>query len=202
MENFIFCAVRWDNWRNQTIDENARKFLTFSVKYIKITSLSSFMYFSCSVFFVNFNPFNSKQVHAQVNNRNTRKMCEICSNLTIKTPERRQWRNSSVFIINFEHNSQVFLVFLLLTLKMWMFVGLGIHFWFSALGKLWLIIFVPAVAKQLTYLWSVAFHTETSHLIYSSDQITGFYSKCSAGLKWINHFSHHLGADILATSKG
>ena len=26
----------------------------------------------------------------KVNNKNTRKRCEICSNLTIKTPERRQ----------------------------------------------------------------------------------------------------------------
>ena len=28
----------------------------------------------------------------KVNNRNTRKRCEICSKLTIKTPERRHWR--------------------------------------------------------------------------------------------------------------
>ena len=27
-----------------------------------------------------------------VNDRNTRKMCEICSELTIKTPERRRWQ--------------------------------------------------------------------------------------------------------------
>ena len=30
----------------------------------------------------------------KVNNRNTRTMCEICSELTIKTPEQRQWRRS------------------------------------------------------------------------------------------------------------
>ena len=55
----------------------------------------------------------------------------ICSKLTIKTPERRQWRRSGVFIVNFEHIwrrfdvfianfkyiSQLVLVFLLLTLK-------------------------------------------------------------------------------------
>ena len=29
-------------------------------------------------------------------------MCEICSEITIKTPERRQWRRSGVFIVNFE----------------------------------------------------------------------------------------------------
>ena len=28
----------------------------------------------------------------KVNNRNTRTRCEICSKLTIKTPERRHWR--------------------------------------------------------------------------------------------------------------
>ena len=28
----------------------------------------------------------------KVNNRNTRARCEICSKLTINTPERRQWR--------------------------------------------------------------------------------------------------------------
>ena len=38
--------------------------------------------------------------------------CEICSKL-IKTPERRQWRRYGVFIINFEHISHFFLVFLL-----------------------------------------------------------------------------------------
>ena len=35
----------------------------------------------------------------KVNNRNTRTWCEICSKLTIKTPERRQWRHSGVVIV-------------------------------------------------------------------------------------------------------
>ena len=51
-------------------------------------------------------------------NKNTRTRCEICSKLTIKTPERRQWCCSGVFIVNFEHISHVVLVFLLLTLNM------------------------------------------------------------------------------------
>ena len=46
-----------------------------------------------------------------------RKRCEICSKLIIKTPERRQCRCSGVFIVNFEHISHLFLVFLLLTLN-------------------------------------------------------------------------------------
>ena len=37
----------------------------------------------------------------KVNNRSTKTRCEICSKLTIKTPERRQWR-SSVSVVNFE----------------------------------------------------------------------------------------------------
>ena len=34
----------------------------------------------------------------KVNNRNTRTRCEICSNLKVKTPERRHWR-FGVFIV-------------------------------------------------------------------------------------------------------
>ena len=54
----------------------------------------------------------------KVNNRNTRTRCEICSKLTIKTPERRHWRRSGFFIVNFEHISHLVVVFLLLTLNM------------------------------------------------------------------------------------
>ena len=50
----------------------------------------------------------------KVNNRNTRTRCEICSKLTTKIPERRQ----GIFVANFEHISQLTLVFLLLTLNM------------------------------------------------------------------------------------
>ena len=46
-----------------------------------------------------------------------KKRCEICSKLTIKTPERRQWRPSGIFIANSEHISLLFLVFLLLNLS-------------------------------------------------------------------------------------
>ena len=53
----------------------------------------------------------------KVNTRNTRKRCEICSKLTTKIPERRHWRRSGIFIVNFEHISHLVLVFLLLTLN-------------------------------------------------------------------------------------
>ena len=39
----------------------------------------------------------------KVNNRNSRTRCVISSKLTIKTPERRQWRLSGIFIVEFEH---------------------------------------------------------------------------------------------------
>ena len=42
------------------------------------------------------------------------KGCEIYLKLTIETPERHHWRSSDVFIIDFEHISDLFLVFLLL----------------------------------------------------------------------------------------
>ena len=54
----------------------------------------------------------------KVNNRNIRARCEICSKLTIKIPERRHWRPSGIFIVNFEHISHLIIVFLLLTLNM------------------------------------------------------------------------------------
>ena len=41
----------------------------------------------------------------KVNNRNTRRRCELCSKLTIKTPEQRPYITpySGVSIVNFEH---------------------------------------------------------------------------------------------------
>ena len=59
----------------------------------------------------------------KVNNRNTRKRCKISSKLTTKTSERRQWRRFGVFIVNFEHISRHFLVFLLLTLNKQLLTG-------------------------------------------------------------------------------
>ena len=52
--------------------------------------------------------FPSQHVPAESYQRNTRTRCEICSKLTIKTPERCHWRTcctrcSSVSFVNFEH---------------------------------------------------------------------------------------------------
>ena len=73
--------------------------------------------------------FHSNCIHPanfyllKVNNRNAETRCEICSKLTRKTPERRQWHRSGVFIVNFERISHLVLVFPLLTLRREMLVG-------------------------------------------------------------------------------
>ena len=55
----------------------------------------------------------------KVNKKNpTRTTREVSSELTVKTLERRQWRRSGVFTVNFEHISHLVLVILLLTLNM------------------------------------------------------------------------------------
>ena len=51
----------------------------------------------------------------KVNNRNTKVWNMF---LTIKIPERRHWPHSGIFIVNLEHISHRFLVFLLLALNM------------------------------------------------------------------------------------
>ena len=59
--------------------------------------------------------------------RSTRTRCEICSKLTMKIPERRQWRRSGIFIVNFEHISHLVIVFLLLILNMQLPAGMLIN---------------------------------------------------------------------------
>ena len=52
----------------------------------------------------------------KANNKNTRTRCNMCSKLTMKTPERCR-RRSGVFVVNFEHIARLDFVFLLLTLS-------------------------------------------------------------------------------------
>ena len=66
--------------------------------YIKFASL--FAFYSAVIYLL------------KVNNGNTRTRCKICSKLTIKRPERRHWRRSVTFIVNFEHISHLVIVFL------------------------------------------------------------------------------------------
>ena len=85
--------------------------LKFQFKVICLTETS------CSDKSINHNLYPAGIYLLKVNNRNTGTRCEICPKLTINTPERRHWRRSGVFIVNFEHISHLALVFLLLTLN-------------------------------------------------------------------------------------
>ena len=51
----------------------------------------------------------------KVNNTKARRKWEICSKLTIKTPERLHWSRPGAFNVNSEHISHLFLVLLVLT---------------------------------------------------------------------------------------
>ena len=58
-------------------------------------------------------------------------MCEICSKLTIKTPERRQWRRSGFFVFNFEQILDIVLELSLLNMNKGMPDGLRSAFCFE-----------------------------------------------------------------------
>ena len=53
----------------------------------------------------------------RVSHGNSRARCELCSKLTIKTPERRHWCRSGFFIVKFEQIFHIVLVLLVLTLN-------------------------------------------------------------------------------------
>ena len=86
-------------------------------------NVSFFIYFENEGFYLNkhliiINFYPAGIYMLKVNNRNTRTVCEICSKLTLKIPERHHWRCSGIFMVNFEKISHLVLVFLLLILKM------------------------------------------------------------------------------------
>ena len=61
----------------------------------------------------------------KVNNRNITKTLEISSKFNLKTPQRPHYRRSAVFIVNFEHISNLLLVHILLTLNRRLFAGMS-----------------------------------------------------------------------------
>ena len=80
------------------------KFQSFSSTcLLMLSEMASLSYWICEF-------QNSVNTENKVNNRNTRTRCEICSKLTIKTPERRHWQLwtyftpcPSVSMADFEH---------------------------------------------------------------------------------------------------
>ena len=79
----------------------------------------------------------------KVNKTNSRKRCEICLKLTIKTPERRHWRRIGVFIVtsNIFHTFFCFHSWLwtskcrlpLRFFKQFLKLEVGAEFWFKSL---------------------------------------------------------------------
>ena len=131
-DGFLFCSItyklpkKWGFPITETTKSTAAKFYCHLLKvrrYLRrqlpIAVINSG---GCLLLWINFQKRNFKHVLCldqaniylfKVNNKNTRKRCIICPKSTIKIPERRQWRHSSVFITIFEHISYLFLVSLL-----------------------------------------------------------------------------------------
>ena len=98
--NFTTTIPKWQRWCYPS---------DFDVTFNKISTLFWFLYNFLRI--ITQYPVNMYLL--QVNNRDSRRKCEICSKLNIKTPERRQCHRSSVFIVNFEHILHIALLFLI-----------------------------------------------------------------------------------------
>ena len=113
---FGIFIVNFDNFftpfPNVSIVDIEHKFVCWKVYYTqKSLQALSIKANKCS-YALSQNKFTAYIYLFKVNNRKTRRRCEICSKLTIKIEERRQWGRFGVFIVNFEHITHLFLVFL------------------------------------------------------------------------------------------
>ena len=126
----------------------------------------------------------------KVNNKNVRKRCEICSKVTIKTPERRHWLCSGVFIVTFEHISHLFLVFLLLTLNNQMLVQMCSHlkgksfvicFWKINMWKL-----LKVICWFIRNIILFFFFTLLIQKFYTSTMAVIENMKRNIGLEWVD----------------
>ena len=91
----------------------------------------------------------------KLHKRNTRIKCDICSKLTIKTLARRQWRRSEVFIVNFEHILHLTLVFLFLTLNMYLLAELCLYQYMNFLSFLFFYLLI-SINFILHKLWELS----------------------------------------------
>ena len=89
----------------------------------------------------------------KINNGNTRTLCEICSKLTIKTPKQRYWGRSVAFLVNFEQNLGIALLFLWSTLNKYMPAGTNtVH---SSFTMTW---FFEDLSQSCTCICCQCFH--------------------------------------------
>ena len=104
---------------NTCFPVNVAKFL-WTIVYWK-PSVAAFGYQKENIFTIliseTWNAIPTNIYLFKVSNRNVRNWSEMCSKLTMKTPARRQWGRSGVFIANFEHISLLCLVFQFLILS-------------------------------------------------------------------------------------
>ena len=94
----------------------------------------------------------------KVNKRNARKKFKICSKLTIKTLDWRQWSRSGVLIINFEHILHLFLLFLL-------FLFFLVFFFFFWLFFYWLKI-LSCNTKNLSLISAISWDEHSALLCH------------------------------------
>ena len=101
----------------------------------------------------------------QVNNKSTRKRCEICSKLTIKTPERRQRRRSGVFIVNSEHISHLFSSVSVID--------------FEQVNVSWVVFVIPA---RMDFILNIIFpHDQSSNFLH----FLAIFVNCYCSTEWL-----------------
>ena len=89
---FFFCFFFWQGRMGEV-----KRTVTWNRLIGHVVVLQAYMMYTGDICFF------------KVSNRKTRKRSEICSKLTIKTPERCHWPHSGVFIVNLEHISHLLL---------------------------------------------------------------------------------------------
>ena len=103
-----------------------KSFVDYCCKKLQLRCLTGFWIHLCSYsncLINHSNKFQARQFSKslnllKINSRNTRTRCEICSELTIKTPKRRHCCRFADFIVNFTQILNLLLLFPLLTWNM------------------------------------------------------------------------------------
>ena len=121
MNGYVQCCIvtSWSSLRHDFMTDRQNQYLalvlvkSFFVVFWRFKMVRTFGNDSCTL--ILFYPTGNYMF--TVNNRNAKTRCGICSKLTIKTPERRNWNRPGVFIVDSEHISHLALLFLLLTLS-------------------------------------------------------------------------------------
>ena len=108
----FFSCDFWEKFQSSFFLEVWSDITSETVKYFEMFSSINLM--KTDIYQIFFGSHWQSNIYwFKVNNRKSRERCEMCSKLSIKTPQRRQWRRFGVFVVKFEHISHLFLVLLL-----------------------------------------------------------------------------------------